>query len=336
MHDKRRSGFTLVELLVVITIIGMLVSLLLPAVNAARGSARNVQCKNNLHQIGVAYGVYREATSKSLVGGSGWTSVLSTYFDGSNTTYVCPEDVETTPGAPLSEYVFHPIQNTNLYVPLVPGDPSTFCWLGAPSDYANTRFQPTISGPPTPDSYLLILEDLALNTPWDNSVLVIPQPDGSLKCMCGGNAWGHGYTHELLEPPNNSVMFSPFEPPVQWVAAGSMKVSYGINNRSTGFIKDSTKLLMVEYYLPVATVGNPYPNTDLTNVTPAMQNSNPPYFWGGWGASRARHGSTMNVLYDDGHVEGTTPAAINPSIPVIYDTYWKPFVDQQVAPAGSL
>jgi prepilin-type N-terminal cleavage/methylation domain-containing protein/prepilin-type processing-associated H-X9-DG protein len=99
---KRTNAFTLVELLVVIAIIGVLIALLLPAVQNARASARSAACKNQMRQIGVATQQFVDVNdgelpdwwhSGKVKGSRSWIYTLAPHMENVDAIRICPQDI---------------------------------------------------------------------------------------------------------------------------------------------------------------------------------------------------------------------------------------------------
>jgi prepilin-type N-terminal cleavage/methylation domain-containing protein len=167
---RRQSGFTLIELLVVIAIIAILMALLLPAVQQAREAARRTQCKNNLHQMGLAIHNYHDMNNQfpnanannSLSGGSLFVSILPMIEQGNA----------------YKQYDFS-LANTAPYNVAVTGQQLPFYWCPSAS---RPRQVPSCSADSgrAPGSYAACIGSLDFDQYWSIFGRPLPMLDGAI------------------------------------------------------------------------------------------------------------------------------------------------------------
>lgn len=291
----------------VITIIGILIALLLPAVQASREAGRRLRCANNMYQFGVAF-ANRNSKKTTPFPASGWNTELGPFLEQQAYTYLCPDETEELKDAEPTS--FGAIDLTRypggtIHIDCKPGP---HCRVEN-GEFGSAKFDLRFEFHDTGD--------------WDDSVLGFEQVgSGAMKVTCVANDRGPNPTPQAQAQGSfGTVFFSPSGAQVLKVDQGQMpgasgeyplnsgRAHYGMNGRVHRLIRDSRRVLMVEYHKLVAdVVGLDARDIWFEQVAP-------------------RHTGTLNVLYVDGHVESKTPMEINPELPAIQKELWQPTLD---------
>jgi prepilin-type N-terminal cleavage/methylation domain-containing protein/prepilin-type processing-associated H-X9-DG protein len=171
---RRRSrlcGFTLVELLVVIAIIGILVALLLPAIQAAREAARRTECKNHLKQICLAISNFESAKKSFPTGGAIFYPKLELYLDNGGNPYG-----PTQQGLGWAFQILPYLEEGSTYSIKKQSDIQQIL---VPTYYCPSRRSPTRNSDTSAKDANAVLMDYAAATPWgiDRTTNTVPTRD---------------------------------------------------------------------------------------------------------------------------------------------------------------
>jgi len=294
------GGLTLVELLVVIAVLVVLVTLLLPGLQAARESARRTRCAGNLRQIGIAYHHFLATGGLAKLVPNVWIEQLGMFAEHSDDTWLCPS-VDPAEGFGEAEGALH-VRNRG------------FADYGGshdiPFDKSGVRCREwrqasrTVAG-----SYGLEFED---HVDWDWNdlrMLVEPLPDGDFRLTAVSKS--AAFTFDIKDA-FGAVVASDFKPPKVVVLPGGGRSHYAVNGRCHLMLaNDIAKILCLEYR-----------GKTVADVVGPLAKDYWPDLVGD------RHFETVNALFVDGHVEALLPEGIDPRSAPLHELFWRPCRDR--------
>jgi prepilin-type N-terminal cleavage/methylation domain-containing protein/prepilin-type processing-associated H-X9-DG protein len=292
----RRSGYTLIEILVVVAVIAVLVSLLAPGIQKVRAAAARAKCANNLKQVGFAVENFRSQRNGKITTAV-WVTQLAPFWENNRAVLRCPMSTQAAAS---------PVLDVLLRVNTGSGRSYT-----SPFDASNPRWRldpppPYPQAPAGRTGTVWAFED---STDGDHNDLVVFVESGPAGYTLTALARSAGYTFDLLDA-NGTVLISPFHPGTgaSYTAGAS---DYALN-RQTHLLGrgagDSNKILALDYHKTLADVVGP--------AAPDLA---------GWPAAVApRHAGHANVLFYDLRVETRLPDAIDPRVTANHDQLWRP------------
>ncbi len=299
------SGFTLVELLVVIAIIGILVALLLPAVQSAREAARRMQCANNEKQIGLALLNFEAAQGEFPAGRHGCDGAIEPDIPGCEN----PSSIERSAMSAFVKILPY-LEQTALYDVLALNGQGTIIWPsqaetegGLPySQWATTQIQQALNT--RPEMFVCPTADSEPITQWQlYSDAAFPPATGDYALCMGhrGPTWNRDFY--AVKTDNSGIFFYIRAIALRHIEDGTSNTFFGGEVVDSQGLDSSNIWSRAERHLDgMRTADNPL-NTPpgLGKIHRKRVDPSGPYFANG--AFASRHSRGANFVFADGRVE---------------------------------